>query len=138
MRNVAADNTRRRRSRLSSSALSIASAMIVCSWEITVASITLASLLLLPWSSRPRPPHDQSDFKGHGGHTLHRRARLGLDALHFFPATAARVEIAPTARLSALRHCNFTAAIRVRAAVAFALLKCHSFHLLPFFSVSAR
>jgi hypothetical protein len=61
---------------------------------------------------------------------LYRRASWALDALHFFPTTAARVLIASTAWLRTLCHFNFTAALWVRAAIAFACLKRHSVHLL--------
>src|SRR6266571_4265502 len=108
MRNVAADNMRRRRSRLSSPALSLASR---------------GAMLLPPWPS-------MSCDRGAEARRERMPAVHGLDALHFLPATAARVVIASTAWLRTLGDFNFTAALRVRAAIAFACLKRHNSHPL--------
>src|SRR6266851_8519640 len=104
MRNVAADNTRRRRSRCSSPALPLASRGV---------------MLLPPWPSTwcTRDAEARQAYAP---------AVHGLDALHFFPTTTARIVIASIAWLRTLGYFNFTAALWVRAAIAFACLKRHS------------
>lgn len=50
-----------------------------------------------------------------------------LDFLHFLPAAAAGVLVATLSGCGALRHLDFTATALIGAAIAFALLECHSF-----------
>jgi hypothetical protein len=63
----------------------------------------------------------QSETAPRGGTQPPRVSDHNSGTLHFFTATAARVLVATTARLSAFGHLYLTAAIRVRAVVAFSL-----------------
>src|SRR5712692_3766734 len=86
--------------------------------QITPAGDALAGprllcLGLLPWSISYALDAVRSMGKGTAV-ALYRRAQWDLDALHFFPTTAARVLIASTAWLRTLCHFNFTAALWVR------------------------